>query len=110
MPLKDNILRELGENGNSLTSNPFYLSSFNSCLLFLLLVPEPRSKYTSESDKIILEDESGRLTLLPFSTTFAHRNGIFVTGMTVAMLGRELLPVTGGDEGGFEVIDVCYPK
>lgn len=47
-----------------------------------------------------MEDESGRLQL----TGELIEKEILVTGMAVAVLGRE---TSGGD---FEVVDICYPQ
>ncbi|KAI8804572.1 DNA polymerase alpha/epsilon subunit B-domain-containing protein [Cladochytrium replicatum] len=81
MPLKPNILDEIAREHNV---EPL----------------PPRSKYASEEDVVLLEDESGRLQL---SGDFLESIN-FVTGIVVAVLGSEMR------DGSFEVIDIAYPK
>ncbi|KAJ3044134.1 hypothetical protein HDV00_003238 [Rhizophlyctis rosea] len=79
MPLKPNILDEV-------TAEHW------------VVAPPPRSKYASEDDEIVLEDESGRLKL----TGAVLHEHILVTGVIAAFLGCETAT------GEFEVIDICY--
>ncbi|KAI9332986.1 DNA polymerase alpha/epsilon subunit B-domain-containing protein [Obelidium mucronatum] len=62
--------------------------------------PPPRSKYTSDKDRVMLEDESGRLELVgaPIDSAF------LVSGVIVAVLGFE----NGNNQ--FQVQDICYPE
>ncbi|KAJ3193938.1 hypothetical protein HK101_003786 [Irineochytrium annulatum] len=80
MPLKPSVLDEI-TNENGLAAIP------------------PRIKYFSEKDMVLLEDESGRVQLCGEIV----RNDLFVTGTIIGVLGVET------DDGGFEVLDVCYP-
>ncbi|KAJ3068252.1 DNA polymerase delta subunit 2 [Podochytrium sp. JEL0797] len=62
--------------------------------------PPPRIKYTSEKDKVLIEDESGRLELVGKSIDEAF----LVSGVIIAVLGYE-----NGDNQ-FTVLDVCFPE
>lgn len=65
-----------------------------------LAAPPPRTKYTAPAtDRVMLEDESGRLRLVGGVLGGMH----LVTGCVVAVMGSE----TGG--GDFEVLDVIIP-
>ena len=80
MDLKPSILKELSEDHN--------------------LVPKPaRAKYTDDSDELILEDESQRITLV--GNIDKTR---LVTGIAVALLGME----KEEQPGKFVVDEVCY--
>jgi len=61
------------------------------------LRPQNLKKYTSESDKLILEDESGRI-VLKTNQTFVQN---IVTGVIMAVYGVEI-------EEEFEVEDFCF--
>ncbi|KAJ3086026.1 hypothetical protein HK102_013588 [Quaeritorhiza haematococci] len=80
MPLKPNVLDELAKETS-------------------IVMPPPNTKYVSEKDTILLEDESGRLVL----TGQTIKDVVLVTGVVIGALGRE----TNG--GQFEVLDICYP-
>ena len=75
------------------------------------MAPPPREKYTSNDDKVIFEDESGRIILQGELLKKHH----FVTGILysshwwsdlvgaiIGLLGRE---TTDGD---FECLEICY--
>ncbi|EMD38621.1 hypothetical protein CERSUDRAFT_123186 [Gelatoporia subvermispora B] len=79
MPLKPNVLEDLGRDHS-------------------LPAPAPRAKYNSEEDKVMLEDESGRLCLVGNRV----RDTPLVTGVVLGALGME---TAGGD---FEVVDLCF--
>ncbi|KAF5367199.1 hypothetical protein D9758_003926 [Tetrapyrgos nigripes] len=94
MPLKPNILEDISrEHG---------------------LPPLPPANYSSISDKIMLEDESGRILLQGdliqtlINEDSAERTGTnanvsgLVTGVILAALGKET------QNGEFEVVDLCY--
>ncbi|KAJ3298000.1 hypothetical protein HK104_011295 [Borealophlyctis nickersoniae] len=81
MPLKPNILDEVTQE-------------------HWVIAPPPRTKYTSEDDEAMLEDESGRLKL----TGDFMSEQLLVTGVIVGLLGCE------NAQGEFEVIDICYPQ
>ncbi|CAG8576059.1 1244_t:CDS:2, partial [Acaulospora colombiana] len=63
-----------------------------------VIAPPPRPKYCSTDDKILLEDESGRIKL----TGEILSQEIIVTGLIMAVLGKE------NAEGEFEVYDLCF--
>ena len=80
MQLKPSILKELSEDHN--------------------LVPKPaRAKYTDDSDELILEDESQRISLI--GNINKER---LVTGIAVALMGIE----KEEQAGKFVVEEVCY--
>ncbi|XP_076458438.1 DNA polymerase delta subunit 2-like [Babylonia areolata] len=80
MELKPNILKEISEEHN--------------------LMPQPiRTKFTDDSDKLILEDELQRIILN--GELSCHR---IVTGVIVAVLGQE----PEEDRGKFQVEDYCF--
>ena len=80
MQLKPSILRELSEDHN--------------------LLPQPtRSKYTDDSDQLILEDELQRIVLVGDID-----RQMLVTGITVALLGSE----KEEQPGKFHVTDLCF--
>ncbi|KAJ3016044.1 UNVERIFIED_CONTAM: DNA polymerase delta subunit 2 [Siphonaria sp. JEL0065] len=62
--------------------------------------PPPRSKYTSDKDKVMLEDESGRLELVGPAIDAAF----LVSGVIAAVLGFE-----NGDNQ-FQVEGICFPE
>ncbi|KAI8611598.1 DNA polymerase delta subunit 2-like protein [Chytriomyces sp. MP71] len=62
--------------------------------------PPPRVKYTSDKDKVLLEDESGRLELVGNPID----DGFLVSGVVVALLGYE------NADNQFVVQDICYPR
>ncbi|KAJ3282051.1 DNA polymerase delta subunit 2 [Rhizoclosmatium sp. JEL0117] len=61
--------------------------------------PPPRSKYTSDKDKVLLEDESGRMELVGELIDSAF----LVSGVIVAVLGFE------NADHQFQVQDICFP-
>ncbi|PVD38170.1 hypothetical protein C0Q70_00781 [Pomacea canaliculata] len=80
MELKPNILKEISEEHN--------------------LMPQPvRTRYTDESDKLILEDELQRIILVG-----QLKCPTVVTGVIVAVLGME----PENDGGKFHVEDYCF--
>ena len=84
MPLKPNVLEDL-------------------CKEHWLIAPPPRQKYIgagSVDDKIMLEDESGRVNLVGQGI---HAE-LLVTGCVVAVLGCET------EAGDFEAVDICLPE
>ncbi|KAG8711180.1 hypothetical protein FRC09_020743 [Ceratobasidium sp. 395] len=80
MPLKANVLEDIAQD-HALAAIP------------------ARTKRTSESDSVVLEDESGRVALT--GDILAKEN--LVTGVTVAVLGFE------GPAAAFEVQEIVYP-
>ena len=82
MPLKPNILDDISKD-------------------HWIAAPPPREKYTNPdgSDRVMLEDESGRLRLIGA----ALDNELLVTGCVVAVMGTE------NANGDFEVIDLKVP-
>ncbi|KAF8589945.1 hypothetical protein K439DRAFT_1382479 [Ramaria rubella] len=79
MPLKPNILEDIGKD-------------------FSIPPPPPPKKYCSIEDSIVLEDESGRISLVGDRL----KREQFVTGIIMAALGIET------PDGEFEVVDVCF--
>ncbi len=57
MPLKPNVLKELADEVRPLDDPSLLLLQYN------VMAPPAREKYTSGEDKIMLEDESGRIVL-----------------------------------------------
>jgi DNA polymerase delta subunit 2 len=62
--------------------------------------PPPREKYTSDHDKIMLEDESGRVAL----SGEVLKSELLTTGMIIGILGSE------NRDGSFSVLDLMYPE
>lgn len=81
MPLKPNVLEDLARES--------YVTA-----------PQPRRKFCSASDEVMLEDASGRVRLV--GDIVQAKAGQFVTGTIMAALGAEL------PTGDFEVIDTCF--
>ncbi|GAA5997293.1 DNA-directed DNA polymerase delta subunit POL31 [Rhodotorula paludigena] len=81
MPLKPNVLEDLARDHH-------------------ITAPPPRKKYHSQSDEVMLEDESGRVRLVGKKVDEAE--GTFVTGTIMAALGAETA------SGDFEVFEYCY--
>ncbi|KAF7301784.1 Glutamate decarboxylase [Mycena indigotica] len=79
MPLKPNILEDIARD-NSIPP------------------PPPRPTFYSKDDRIMLEDESGRLELVGDRIADAR----LVTGAIIAALGVET------PNGEFEVVDICF--
>ncbi|EGO26573.1 hypothetical protein SERLADRAFT_414551 [Serpula lacrymans var. lacrymans S7.9] len=77
MPLKPNVLQDIGRDHS-------------------IAPPPPPVKFNSDKDVVMLEDESGRITLVGEKVKVA----CLVTGVIVAVLGVETL------NGEFEAIDV----
>ncbi|KAI9317740.1 DNA polymerase alpha/epsilon subunit B-domain-containing protein [Dichotomocladium elegans] len=65
-----------------------------------LAIPAMPAKYRTDSNKITIEDESGRIVL---TGNGLKNEKIWVTGMVVALLGKET------EDGLFDVEEVCYP-
>jgi DNA polymerase delta subunit 2 len=81
MPLKPNVLDDIGKE-------------------HWIAAPPPRVKYTDpDQDKVMLEDESGRLRL----TGGILREALLVTGAIIAAMGTE------NKDGEFEVLDLRVP-
>ncbi|KAK4703707.1 DNA polymerase delta subunit 2, partial [Phenoliferia sp. Uapishka_3] len=66
-----------------------------------IAAPVPRRKFCSDTDEVMLEDESGRVRLVGDRMMQAG-GGAFVTGTIMAALGAET------STGDFEVLEVCY--
>ncbi|KAH9967865.1 DNA polymerase alpha/epsilon subunit B-domain-containing protein [Russula dissimulans] len=79
MPLKPNVLEDIGRDHS-------------------IPAPPPPEKIHSEDDRVMLEDESGRIRLIGKILEETP----LVTGVIVGVLGVE---TSGGD---FEVIDICF--
>ncbi|EEB91211.1 hypothetical protein MPER_10466 [Moniliophthora perniciosa FA553] len=80
MPLKPNVMEDIARD-RSIPSLP------------------PPSKLWSPEDKVMLEDESGRIRLVGDCVKKAK----LVTGVILGALGMET------PNGEFEVVDICYP-
>src|SRR6266404_3644351 len=72
--------------------------TLNTCQHFIT-APPPRTKFYSEKDQILLEDESGRIRLSGDKISTIP----LVSGVVIGALGVET------HSGDFEVLDVCYP-
>jgi len=64
-----------------------------------ITAPPPRTKFYSDADQILLEDESGRIRLSGDRLSAIP----LVSGVVMGALGVET------NSGDFEVLDVCYP-
>ncbi|SSD61323.1 related to DNA polymerase delta small subunit [Saccharomycodes ludwigii] len=63
------------------------------------------TKYSdSETDEIMLEDESGRVLLSGDLISNEKNNELFITGVVIGVLGQETV------DGSFEVLEICYPE
>lgn len=71
----------------------------NAVFQYSIPPPPPPPKYCSPEDSILLEDESGRITLVGDRVKTAG----LVTGVVIGALGVET------PNGEFEVVDLCYP-
>ncbi|KAG1754227.1 DNA polymerase alpha/epsilon subunit B-domain-containing protein [Suillus lakei] len=78
MPLKPNVLEDIGRDHS-------------------IPAPPPREKFYCDEDSVMLEDESGRITLVGDRVSEER----LVTGVIVAALGMET------PTGDFEVVDMC---
>ncbi|ODQ80817.1 hypothetical protein BABINDRAFT_161021 [Babjeviella inositovora NRRL Y-12698] len=69
--------------------------------------PVPKETYIKSddrsTDKILMEDESGRIVLHSKDEEFFTRHNIMVTGCVAGILGQEV------EAGVFEVFDIVYP-
>ncbi|KAM0753286.1 hypothetical protein T439DRAFT_378985 [Meredithblackwellia eburnea MCA 4105] len=81
MPLKPNVIEDLAREN-------------------FIAAPPARRKICSDSDEMMLEDESGRIRLV--GDRVLKGGGAFVTGTIMAALGAETA------SGDFEVFEVCY--
>jgi DNA polymerase II small subunit/DNA polymerase delta subunit B len=61
--------------------------------------PPPPDKIHSSDDRVMVEDESGRIRLIGKMVD----NTLLVTGVIVGVLGAET------SSGDFEVVDLCFP-
>ncbi|KAI9463390.1 DNA polymerase alpha/epsilon subunit B-domain-containing protein [Russula earlei] len=80
MPLKPNVLEDVGRDHT-------------------IPAPPPREKIHSQEDRVMLEDESGRIRLIGKIL----EDTPLVTGVIVGVLGAET------SSGDFEAIDLCFP-
>ena len=96
MPLKPNILEDIGRDVSVTFSQPYSLMVFR--IQFSIPPPAPPPKYISAHDTIVLEDESGRISLVGDRL----KREQYVTGIIMAALGIET------PDGEFEVVDVCF--
>ncbi|KAI8998845.1 DNA polymerase alpha/epsilon subunit B-domain-containing protein [Trametes punicea] len=80
MPLKPNVLEDVARDRS-------------------IPAPPPREKFYSDDDSVMLEDESGRISLVGERI----RSACLVTGVILGVLGIET------HNGDFEVVDLCYP-
>jgi len=96
-PLKPNILQELSEDNAIQTSQAGILNR--------------KSKFISEQDEIILEDELQRIKLLPAETGSKGSFSVagLPTGVVCGVYGRMGLKADG-DGGKFFVEDVVFPR
>eukprot|EP00842_Homolaphlyctis_polyrhiza_P000793 jgi/Hompol1/1714/HPOL_000253-RA len=62
------------------------------------IMPEVKEKYTSANDKVLMEDESGRINI----TGDVIKRHPILTGIVLAILGSE------NEQGEFQAIDLCY--
>ncbi|KAJ3259265.1 DNA polymerase delta subunit 2 [Chytriomyces hyalinus] len=104
----DRVLDIQGGDGESviIAGTVFMDMPLKPCILDVVAkeawvtAPPPRVKYTSDKDKVLLEDESGRLELVgaPIDT------GFLVSGVVVAVRGYE------NENNQFHVQDICFPR
>ncbi|KAI9356311.1 DNA polymerase alpha/epsilon subunit B-domain-containing protein [Zopfochytrium polystomum] len=81
MPLKPNVLDEITREN-------------------WVVAPPPRTKYTSDKDEVVLEDEYGRVKL----SGAKLEEHVLVTGIVIGACGYET------QDGDFEVVDICFPS
>jgi DNA polymerase delta subunit 2 len=98
MPLKPNVLEDIGRDVSS-RDQIYYFLSLSDSPKHSIPVPPPPEKIHSQDDQVMLEDESGRIKL--FGRVLGDMQ--LVTGIILGVLGVE---TTGGD---FEVVDLCFP-
>ena len=95
VPLKPNILEDIGRDVGA-TLSQILLSG----IYFSIPLPPPPPKYLSSQDTIVLEDESGRISLI----SGRLKREQYVTGIIMAAPGIET------PDGEFKVVDVCFAE
>ena len=95
--MKDNVLKDLAKDVRIFQYLP-YRTALKSSQHFIT-APPPRTKFYSDADQILLEDESGRIRLSGDKISTIP----LVSGVVMGALGVET------NSGDFEVLDVCYP-
>ncbi len=102
MPLKPNILDDISRDVSVASFKRRECTLIHCATQLWIAAPPPREKYLSidGQDKVMLEDESGRLQL----TGIALQSELLVTGCIIAVMGTE------NANGDFEVIDIKLPE
>jgi DNA polymerase delta subunit 2 len=98
MPLKPNVMEDIARDVRSLLSSVL-CSVLISSIQNSIPPPPPLPKFYSLDDRVMLEDESGRIRLVGDRV----RQARLVTGIIIGALGAETA------NGDFEVVDICYP-
>ena len=97
MPLKPNVLEDIGRDVSKNWPRLRFLMSNST--KHSLPAPPLLQKIHSPDDRVMLEDESGRIRL----TGKALDDVTLVTGVIVGVLGAE------NSSGDFEAVDLCFP-
>lgn len=99
MPLKPNVMIDIARDVCG-SCHFRVLLPFMTLQQHSIPPPPPPTKFYSDNDSIMLEDESGRIRLV--GEVLKGKN--IVTGIIIGVLGAETA------EGDFKVVDICFPE
>lgn len=97
MILKPNVMEDIARDVSA-CHNIIFLRVYLSNIQQSIPPPPPSLKFYSQSDRVMLEDESGRICLVGELIKKTR----LVTGVVIGALGFET------SNGDFEVVDISY--